>query len=141
MRSFIRPAVLGIGMLAVLAGARAEGFEDIILSDTEDAEEGQDSFATNTPKIYLSATITDEVASGSKLTVVWFALDTGGAAPANYRIDEASFAVGDNHVDVSLSRPTWLAGRQLPGAADRRWRGDGDGRFFGGVRGRCLGFA
>ncbi|MBS3649718.1 hypothetical protein KEU06_13980 [Pseudaminobacter sp. 19-2017] len=92
-------------MLAALASAQAEGFEDIILSATEDAEEGQDGFATDMPKIYLSATITNEVASGSKLTVARFALDTGGVAPPNYKIDEVSFDVGDNHVDASLSRP------------------------------------
>jgi outer membrane usher protein FimD/PapC len=54
------------------------------------------------------------VEAGSKLTVAWFALDTGGAAPPNYRIDEVSFDVGmiDNHVDASLSHPDngWPAG-------------------------------
>src|SRR5262245_21654834 len=60
------------------------------------------------------ATTTGDVPSGSKLTVAWISVDSGGAAPANYKIDEVSFDVGmiDNHVDASLSKPNngWPVG-------------------------------
>ena len=51
--------------------------------------------------------LTDEVASGSKLTVSWISVDSGGVAPANYKIDEASFEIGkiENHIDASISKP------------------------------------
>jgi hypothetical protein len=92
----------------------AAGFENIILSSTEGADATESTFATDTPKLYLSAHITDDVSSGSKLTVAWISIDSGGVAPPNYKIDEVSFDVGalDNRLDASLSKPNngWPVG-------------------------------
>ena len=114
MRFFATTAFAVPTTAAVSAPAIAAGFEDIILSATEGADATESTFATDTPKIYLSATITDDVASGSKLTVAWISIDSGGVAPANYKIDEVSFDVGalDNHLDASLIKPNngWPVG-------------------------------
>jgi hypothetical protein len=122
MRFFIRLvlaafAAAGFGWLTLagLAGpAAAAGFENIILSASEGAEATETVFAQDTPKLFLSADITDEVASGSKLVVAWISVDSGGVAPPNYKIDEVSFDVGliDNRLDASLSKPNagWPVG-------------------------------
>lgn len=98
-------ALVAVGAFAV--HAQAEGFENIVLSASKDANETQATFARDTAKIFLSADLTDEVASGSKLTVSWISVDSGGVAPANYKIDEASFEIGkiENHIDASISKP------------------------------------
>jgi len=94
--------------------AWADGFENVIISSTKDAETSEDSFAPDTAKIFVSADLTDDVKSGSKITVSWIAVDTAGAAPPNYKIDEISFDVGmiDNHVDSSINKPNndWPVG-------------------------------
>ncbi|WP_245951847.1 hypothetical protein [Mesorhizobium loti] len=98
-------ALVAVGTFAV--HAQAEGFENIVLSASKDAKETQATFAPDTANIFLSADLTDAVASGSKLTVSWISLDSGGVAPANYKIDEVSFEIGmiENHVDSSVSKP------------------------------------
>lgn len=100
-------ALATMAVWAFMGPAQAEGFENIVLSANEDAEQTQATFAADTPKIFLSADMTDEVASGSKLTVRWVSVDSGGVAPANYKIDEASFEIGiiENHVDSSITKP------------------------------------
>lgn len=103
----LKQAILAFAVSMAATSAFAAGFDEIVLSATEGAEASDASFATDTADIHLSAHITDEVASGSKITVGWVAVDTGGVAPPNYRIDEATFDVGslDNHLDASLSKP------------------------------------
>src|SRR5438445_9207412 len=98
-------ALVAVGAFAV--PAQAEGFQNIVLSATEHAEQTQTTFSQDTANIFLSADLTDAVASGSKLTVSWISVDSGGAAPANYKIDEVSFEIGmiDNNVDSSMSKP------------------------------------
>ena len=98
-------ALLAVGTFAV--HAQADGFENIVLSASKDAKETQATFAPDTAKIFLSADLTDAVASGSKLTVSWISVDSGGVAPANYKIDEVSFEIGkiENHVDSSMTKP------------------------------------
>src|SRR4051794_29197818 len=122
MHSFIRllsatiatTAFALLTAMAISTPAAAAAFENIILSSTEGADETQTTFATDTPKIYLSADITDEVSSGSKIAAAWIAVDSGGVAPPNYKIDEVSFDVGliDNRLDASLSKPNngWPVG-------------------------------
>ncbi len=99
---------------AISSMAWADGFENVIISSTKDAETSEDSFAPDTAKIFVSADLTDDVKSGSKITVSWIAVDTAGAAPPNYKIDEISFDVGmiDNHVDSSINKPNndWPVG-------------------------------
>lgn len=107
----IRSMMMGAAALVVAGAlaqhAQAEGFENIVLSASEGAEETQATFAPDTAKIFLSADLTDAVASGSKLTVSWISVDSGGVAPANYKIDEVSFEIGmiENHVDASMTKP------------------------------------
>lgn len=103
----LRQAILALAISVAATSAYAAGFDEIVVSATEDADASDESFATDSAAIYLSAHITDEVSSGSKITVGWIAVDTAGAAPANYRIDETSFDVGslDNHLEASLSKP------------------------------------
>lgn len=45
-------------------------------------------FAPNTPKLYAFI-LTEGTEKGDKARGVWIAEDTNGAAPANYKIDEA----------------------------------------------------
>lgn len=100
--------------MAIASAAWSAGFENIILSATEDAEASETTFSPETAKIFVSADLTDEVKSGSKVTVSWIAVDTGGAAPANYKIDEVDLDINmiENHVNSSLNRPNsgWPVG-------------------------------
>ncbi len=92
----------------------AAGFENIIVSADKDAETTQTSFAADTPKIFVSADLTDDVPSGSKVNVAWIAIDTGGVAPANYKIDEVNLDItsGLNQVNSDISKPNngWPVG-------------------------------
>lgn len=83
------------------------GFEDVIISNAKNADETETTLPADSAAIYLSADVTDDVSSGSKITVSWIAVDTNGVAPANYKIDESSFNIGsvENRLDASLSRP------------------------------------
>jgi D-serine deaminase-like pyridoxal phosphate-dependent protein len=92
---------------AIASMASAGGFENIILSSEKDAKATEGTFAADTAKLFVSADLTDDVKSNSKINVAWIAVDTGGAAPANFKIDESNFDAGviDNHIDASLSKP------------------------------------
>jgi hypothetical protein len=110
-------AVRAIGFGAAMAAASASygaGFENIVLSSTEDAEAPETTFSSDTARIYVSADLADEVKAGSKVTVSWIAVDTNGVAPANYKIDEVDLDINmiENHVDSSISKPNngWPAG-------------------------------
>jgi uncharacterized protein involved in high-affinity Fe2+ transport len=106
IRNILRAAVF-TAAIASTSAAWASGFENIIISNTKDADETQTTLPANSAAIYLSAHVADDIDSGSKITVSWIAVDTNGVAPANYKIDEASFDIGslENHVDASLSKP------------------------------------
>lgn len=94
--------------------AWADGFENIIISSTKDAETSEDTFAPDTAKIFVAADLTDDVKSGSTITVSWIAVDTAGAAPPNYKIDEVSFDIkaNENQVNSSITKPNndWPVG-------------------------------
>ncbi|NEI72844.1 hypothetical protein GR212_25105 [Rhizobium lusitanum] len=100
-------AITFAAALSSTSVAWASGFENIIISNTKDADETQTTLPADSAAIYLSAEVTDDIGSGSKITVSWIAVDTNGVAPANYKIDEASFDIGslEDHVDSSLSKP------------------------------------
>ncbi|WP_234907375.1 hypothetical protein [Rhizobium rhizogenes] len=87
--------------------AWADGFENIVISSAKGAETSEDTFAPDTAKIFVSADLTDDIKSGSTITVSWIAVDTAGAAPPNYKIDEVSFDIktNENQVDSSITRP------------------------------------
>lgn len=98
--------------VTAFAYAGAPHYTDPTLSDSDDGDATQ-SFAPDTAKIYLHAGLVD-VASGSKLGSTWIAEDTGGAAPANYKIDSVELTAGAliNVATFSLSKPTsgWPVG-------------------------------
>ncbi|ACM26042.1 hypothetical protein G6L94_06780 [Agrobacterium rhizogenes] len=92
---------------AISSMAWADGFENIVISSAKGAETSEDTFAPDTAKIFVSADLTDDIKSGSTITVSWIAVDTAGAAPPNYKIDEVSFDIktNENQVDSSITRP------------------------------------
>ena len=104
-------ALLGL-MAAALAYAASPHYSDMKLSDEEDGD-AMESFAPDTPKIYLRAGLIDTPA-GTKLTSTWVAEDTNGAAPANYKIDSVDLTVAPpiNIATFSLSKPNagWPVG-------------------------------
>lgn len=97
----------------VVGAQAAPHFVDVTVSDSEDGD-ATETFAPATPKIFLHAGLVD-IARGSKVSSDWIAEDTGGAAPANYKIDSVSFDTGmlTNLVTSSLSKPNagWPVGR------------------------------
>lgn len=99
---------------AISAGAWAAGFKDIVVSTKEDSDAAQSSFAPDTPKIFVSAHLTKEVPSGSDVNIAWIAVDTGGAAPPNYKIDSVDLHIGSltNHVKSAMTKPNngWPVG-------------------------------
>jgi hypothetical protein len=105
---------MALGFVIVNAvSAWGDGFENVILSSTKDAKESEATFTTDTPKIFVQAHMTDAVKSGSTVVVSWIAVDTGGAAPPNYKIDEVSLhVILANVIDSALSKPSngWPVG-------------------------------
>lgn len=99
---------------ATSSGAWAAGFKDIVVSAKEDSDAGQSSFAPDTPKIFVSAHLTKDVPSGSDVNIAWVAVDTGGAAPPNYKIDSVDLHIGSltNHVKSAMTKPNngWPVG-------------------------------
>ena len=101
-------------MTAVSSSVWAAGFENIIVSTEKDADTTQDSFAPDTPKIFVSADLTEDVPAGSKVNIAWISVDSGGAAPPNYKIDEVNLDITSiiNQVDSTLTKPNsgWPVG-------------------------------
>ncbi|MBM7045880.1 hypothetical protein JTP94_12085 [Rhizobium lusitanum] len=101
-------------MTAVLSSVWAAGFENIIVSTEKDADTTQDSFAPDTPKIFVSAELAEDVPAGSKVNIAWISVDSGGAAPPNYKIDEVNLDITSmiNHVNSALTKPNsgWPVG-------------------------------
>lgn len=91
----------------------APHFADVTVSDSEDGD-ATEAFAPTTAKIFVHAGLVD-VAHGSKVSSDWIAVDTGGVAPANYKIDSVALDTGmlTNVVTFSLSKPTagWPVGK------------------------------
>ncbi|MFK0164328.1 hypothetical protein [Rhizobium sp. NPDC090279] len=101
-------------MVAISSGVWAAGFENIVISAKEGSEPAQASFAPNTPKIFVSAHLTKEVSSGSEVNIAWIAVDTGGAARPNYKIDSVDLHIGSliNNVKSAMTKPNngWPVG-------------------------------
>jgi len=71
-------------------------------------------FASSVPKLYAYF-LTEGTEKGEKIRGVWIAEDTGGVAPANYKIDESTLT-GDKENfggGFALSRPDsgWPVGK------------------------------
>jgi len=114
MTMLLRRPRLALLALFFAAGIQAAPhFADIVIADSEDGD-ATETFAPTTPKIFLHAGLVD-VARGSKITSDWIAEDTGGAAPANYKIDSITLDTGmlTNVVTGSLSKPNagWPVGK------------------------------
>jgi hypothetical protein len=112
MRALAASAAFATALLMTVS-AYAAGFSDIVLSTEKDATETQATFAPDTAEIFLRAQM-DDVTAGSKVTIVWVAVDTKGAAPANYTIDKVDLDVTDgmNVLDGNITKPTagWPVG-------------------------------
>ena len=104
-RSGMKTILALTGLLLAAVAYAAPHFADIKFSDEKDGDVS-DTFAPDTPKIYLHAGLVD-MPSGTKLSSTWIAEDTHGAAPPNYKIDSVEFEVGGlvNVANFSLSKP------------------------------------
>jgi hypothetical protein len=71
-------------------------------------------FVTSVPKLYAFF-LTEGIEKGDKMRGVWIAEDTGGAAPANYKIAESALAADKDDYSgaFELSKPNsgWPAGK------------------------------
>ena len=110
-RNLAKAALLA---LVFAGGAQAAPhFEEVTVSDSEGGD-ATETFAPSTPKIFVHAGLAD-VAHGSKVSSDWIAEDTGGVAPANYKIDSVTLDTGilTNVVTFSLSKPNagWPVGK------------------------------
>ena len=106
-----QPAIFAFAVsiiAAISSSVWAAGFENIVISTKEDSETAQTSFAPDTPKIFVSAHLTKEVPSGSEVNIGWIAVDTGGAAPPNYKIDGVDLKIDSltNKVKSAMTKPT-----------------------------------
>jgi len=92
--------------------AASPRYADLVLSDSKGGN-AKSTFKPQTAKIFLNAKLV-EVPTGAKVKSEWIAVDTGGAAPPNYRIDSVEMTVGPliNNVDFNFSKPTagWPVG-------------------------------
>jgi hypothetical protein len=79
---------------------------DTILTDKMTADnnagEPKDVMSPDTPAIYVFWK-SDQLKDGQKLKSVWIADDTNNVAPANYKIDEATFELNKDFKDKMLS--------------------------------------
>ena len=113
MRTFSALTIaVAMGLFSIVS-AHAAGFSNIVVSSQENATESEPTIAKDTPKIFMSADL-DDVSAGSKVTVSWISVDSGGAAPPNYKIDAVDINITDgiNQVTSNLSEPTagWPVG-------------------------------
>ncbi|WP_267548829.1 hypothetical protein [Rhizobium rhizogenes] len=104
-----------VGAVTIIStSARAAGIENIVISAKEGSKAVQTSFAADTPKIFVSAHLTKDVPSGSDVNIAWIAVDTGGAAPSNYKIDGVDLHIGSltKNVKSAMTRPNngWPVG-------------------------------
>lgn len=106
MRALAAFAAAVATALFMTISAQAAGFSSIVIAADKDATESAGTFATDTPKIFLTAQMED-VATGSTVTVHWIAVDTKGVAPANYNIASVDLKITDgmNVLDSDLSKP------------------------------------
>ncbi|NTJ67753.1 hypothetical protein G6M50_20255 [Agrobacterium rhizogenes] len=99
---------------AISSGVWAAGFKDIVVSTKEGSDAAQNSFAPDTPKIFVSAHLTKDVPLWSDVNIAWIAVDTGGAAPPNYKIDSVDLHIGYmiNSVKSAMTKPNngWPVG-------------------------------
>jgi hypothetical protein len=83
-------------MTAVSSSVWAAGFENIIVSTEKDADTTQDSFAPDTPKIFVSAELTEDVPAGSTVNIVWISVDSALTKP------NSGWPVGTYKIEFSV---------------------------------------
>lgn len=109
-----RLLTLLVGMLICTSIVQAGEVKIKAVMSTGSKDKPATSFATDTPKVLVLFKTTG-AQKGDKIRGVWIADDTGGAAPANTKIDEATLNLeGDTDKgEFSCSKPTkgWPAGK------------------------------
>jgi uncharacterized RDD family membrane protein YckC len=108
-------ALLPLALAALAPGEAAAGagrFEKIVVSDSKGGA-AMSTFKSTTAKVFVDVKLVD-VPSGTKIRSDWIAIDTGGAAPPNYKVGTNEMKAGGlmNDVTFSYSKPTagWPAG-------------------------------
>src|SRR5205085_1397872 len=94
------------------AAAATPRLENIVVSDSKGGAPVS-TFKRDTPKVFVDVKLAD-VPSGAKVRSDWIAVDTAGAAPANYKVGTKDLKAGAlvNAMTFSYSKPTagWPAG-------------------------------
>lgn len=108
---------LSAGFALLLAASAVAGTPHLDALTVSDSESGRmiDSFAPDTPRLFLHASLVD-VPSGSHLSSVWIASDTNGIAPPNYKLDTVELTTGANDVATfAVNKPAdgWPAGSYI----------------------------
>jgi len=108
-------ALLPLALVALSPGEAAAGagrLENIVVSDSKGGAPVS-TFKPTTPKIFVELKLVD-VPSGTKVRGDWIAVDTGGAAPPNYKVATKEMKAGGiiNDLTFSYSKPNagWPAG-------------------------------
>jgi hypothetical protein len=115
LHSIVRILLAGCVLVAATTvDAGTPRLESLTVSDSESGSAAA-SFAPDTPKLFLHASLVD-VPAGSHLASVWIASDTAGVAPPNYKVDTVEMTTGANDVATfAVSRPAdgWPAGSYI----------------------------
>lgn len=113
MRATTKKPYMLLGLLFAASVQAAPHFDEIVVSDSKDGD-AVETFAPDAPMIYVRGHMVD-ISNGSKVTIVWTAIDTHGAAPDNYKIDSTDLiaAALTNSVTGSVSKPNngWPPGK------------------------------
>jgi hypothetical protein len=105
-------ALAALALAPAQAWAAAPSFGDVIVSSAKGAKEGEDTFETSTPAIFVGVGLND-VPVGTKLTAVWIAVKAKDVRP-NFVFNTTDFVVdkkaGKMTFDVSRPPKGWPTG-------------------------------
>lgn len=114
MRLLLLP-VLALSLALGLPAASADDGQLPVTLSTSPESKPTRQFEADVAKIYAVWLGKGVLKAGDKLRAVWIAEDTGGAAPANYKLDEWNGTVEKDGANgySSVSKPTagWPEGR------------------------------
>jgi hypothetical protein len=98
-------AAAGLNIMATAAQAAEPHYGSVVISDERDSITPKETFAPDTPKIFVTAQLVD-MANGAKVKAAWIAEKTE-VAPPNYEIDATDLDVGPglNQANFALSSP------------------------------------
>ena len=102
------PAMIALAAVAFVPAESHAGpprYTDLVLSDAKDGA-AKATFKPDTPKIFLRSKLVD-MPAGTRLKADWIAVQTGGVAPPNYKIDSTDLktGAGSNVSTFSFSKP------------------------------------